>query len=83
MRNPGGNISMIGPEGQFEERDTYTCAHCQRITILASKQPPHGGCRICGGNICSGCLGKSCTPWEKQMDDAEARQDFRRELGLL
>jgi len=75
---------MIGPDGEFHERDTYTCAHCQKITILAPKQLPHGGCRTCGGNICSRCVTiGTCAPWERQMDEAEARQVFRKSVGLL
>lgn len=41
-----------------------------------------GFCKQCTKLICPECYGKgSCTPWEKQMEEMEARFAFRKALG--
>jgi hypothetical protein len=67
--------------GQWGEADTFTCHHCQKITHIAVRANPEdigGLCKLCMGLICPHCLGKGCTPWEKEMEKMEARQDALR-----
>jgi hypothetical protein len=84
MLNPGGQATYHAPDGTVVEQDTYTCAHCNRIILLKPAQSPYGGCRQCGGMICSTCVGDVvCKPWERRMEETEARFAMRRSAGLI
>lgn len=42
-----------------------------------------GFCRVCMRSICGPCCDiGSCTPWEKQMEAMERREQVRRGLGI-
>ena len=60
------------------EIDTYLCEHCNRVVHVPARADPStmgGFCRQCMGLICPKCVDKrTCTPWEKKMEKAEARQ---------
>lgn len=67
------------------EVDTFTCKHCNSIVHVFPKMDPAeigGLCKQCMGMICPKCLGKGCTPWEKQMEIAEARGAALRSYGF-
>ncbi|MAH46437.1 hypothetical protein CMI37_11435 [Candidatus Pacearchaeota archaeon] len=85
MRKPGGYLVTTGPDGT-QERDTFTCAHCQKVVLAKPSSDPAdagGLCRVCGGLVCGPCVSRgSCVPWEARMEVAEARDRFRREAGL-
>ena len=62
---------------QHMECDSFTCYHCQKVVFVPPRCDPAdlgGLCKICMKPICSMCVGKGCTPWEKQMDIMERRQ---------
>ena len=63
------------------EIDTYLCEHCNCVVHVPARADPStmgGFCRQCMGLICSRCVGKrTCTPWERKMEEAEARQRLR------
>lgn len=83
MRNPQGYLVGVG-EG-VEEFDTFTCNHCNRIVTVPHKGNPSdlgGHCRLCDALVCNRCVGKGCTPWEKQMEKMEAREAALRSYGL-
>ena len=87
MRRPQGHATLIEPDrGKTVERDTVTCGHCQRIVHVAPRCDPAdigGLCKICMSLICPRCVKRDgCTPWEKQMEQMEARQDALRSYGL-
>jgi hypothetical protein len=86
MRNPTGQITIVDPSAPTVERDTFTCKHCQRIVAVdPMKDPAESGgfCRICWGLVCKQCnLEGTCSPWERQMEQIEARDRFRRSAGL-
>lgn len=47
------------------------------------REEPGAGCRVCMRPICLPCyVAGGCTPWEKQMEAAEARDRFLRSAGL-
>ena len=70
MRNPGGYLILSG-EGPDLEFDTFTCKHCNCVTIVKS-DTNIDFCRLCMAAICSNCAGKPCTPFEKILERMEA-----------
>jgi hypothetical protein len=85
MRNPGGVLISSGPGG-VHEVDTFTCAHCQRVTQVRPKERPEdlgGFCTCCAKPVCATCHANgTCTPIEKWLEAQEAKADRRREYGL-
>jgi hypothetical protein len=80
MRKPGGYATIFGPLG-IRECDTFTCAHCNGVVHVKPKCDPAdlgGQCRLCDKPICPKCVGGSCLPFEKKMEQMEARDRWRR-----
>ncbi len=88
-----GDLSKKAPtiiEGGIRHKeteiDTVTCFHCCRIFhILPNMDAADMGglCKQCMQLICSRCVDKGiCLPWEKKLEQEEAKQRFRREAGL-
>lgn len=85
MRNPGGYLIGHCEDGRIAECDTFTCAHCQRVTFVKPKQKPEdvgGLCKICMGLICPQCTGQGCVPFERTLEAQEARGRMLRDMGL-
>lgn len=85
MRRPGGYACIIDPDDGVRECDTFTCAHCQRITHVRAKARPEdvgGLCKCCMGLICPRCLSKPCVPFLKKLEQAEASYHARRSYGI-
>jgi len=82
------------PYGEIIECQTFTCAHCQAIVnVVPGADGPHrqndgsGLCMICFGLTCKRCQlaqskGAPCTPWEKKMEQIEARDRALRSYGI-
>jgi hypothetical protein len=84
MRNPGGYVQIVEPDGVVQEFDTFTCAHCNRVTHVEARQRPEdigGLCKVCMGLICPRCVGQACVPFLKRLDHMEARARFRAALA--
>lgn len=99
MRKPGGYVTIVSPEptalhldgvrqeipaGTFES-DTFSCAHCNRITHVAPRMDAAdmgGLCKVCMGLVCKYCIGKGCDPLEKKLERAEARDRALRSYGF-
>ncbi len=68
------------------EIDTVTCFHCCRmfhITPNTDAADIGGLCKQCMSLICSHCVDKgTCTPWEMQLEQREARAESLRSYGL-
>lgn len=67
------------------ERDTFTCSHCQKVVIVEFKANPDdlgGFCRLCMKSVCPNCVGKGCHPFEKKLEEMEAKDRFQRALGV-
>lgn len=81
MRNPHGILITTGPDGVVET-DTFLCGHCGGIVAVKPKQAPEdigGMCKHCMAMTCRGCTARgSCTPFEKALERAEARDRARR-----
>jgi hypothetical protein len=85
MSRAFGYAVMVG-ERDTREWHTVTCAHCQNVRLFESGKDPSdlgGFCRLCMKHICGPCADKgTCTPWEKKMEEAEARYRFLVSAGL-
>ena len=76
MLRPGGYACISEPERPPQEFDTFTCAHCNRITHVAARADPAdigGLCKQCMGLICPACVGEPCVPFLKRLEEMEAR----------
>ena len=78
-----GYAVITSPNG-VKQFDTLTCCHCNKVWIIndskTGKQNLGGFCRMCMKPICNECVGKSCTPLEKQIEQYEQKQNFYREF---
>lgn len=90
MRNPGGHATWTDPISGVFQMDTFTCKHCNGVTHIKpfEKAEDVGGfCKVCSGIICKDCYNKvmkggGCTPWEKKIEQIEAKERFLRSAGL-
>ena len=85
MRKPGGYAVFMSPCEAPVERDTFTCAHCNKVVIVQPMQRPEdlgGMCKHCMGMICPQCLDKGCTPFEEKLKQWEANEAARRSYGV-
>jgi len=90
MRGTKGYLIITDPDPQRskgetarEEYDTFTCAHCNtvhKVKPMAKTFEAPGRCFQCDQLICQKCLGFGCTPFERKLEEMEARDRFRREL---
>lgn len=83
MRNPGGYSVLVEPGKAAEERDTFTCIHCNTIVEVTPKMSPAemgGFCRLCMKPVCKNCADKGCTPFEKRLEAMEQRAKFFRSV---
>lgn len=90
MRTPQGYLTVADPEAPTIERDTFTCAHCQKIVIVApmgavtdpgKPQDIGGFCRACYKNVCGRCADSGvCRPFEKWLEEQESRDRLRKSI---
>ena len=77
-----GYLQIFHESAPKEERDSFTCFHCQRVTWVKPRCDPAdmgGLCWGCNKLICPECTNKQvCNPWEKQMEVMEARDRLYR-----
>lgn len=87
MFRPGGYGFCFDPDGTKQEHDTFTCFHCQFVVMVPPKCNPDdlgGMCRICMNMICPRCVNKGvCTPFEKKLEQAEAKRRFHAVFGRI
>ena len=66
-------IQRSGPEGTTESK-CYTCAHCNIIVEIKSKEQPMGFCHMCFYPTCIKCGALTkCDPFEKKIERLELR----------
>ena len=76
--------------GALIEKETFTCGHCQHITIVEFSQRLDDigcFCSACMRPCCKKCAVKMagdgpCEVWEKQFDRLEAQARSRASMGL-
>jgi len=84
MRREGGYAVIFGPLGIQKECSTFSCAHCNCVVHIKPKcnlDDLGGNCRLCDKLICPKCVDLGCTPFEKKLEQAEARDRWRRAYG--
>lgn len=85
MRRAGGYACIAEPDKPLREADTFSCAHCNRITHVkpfADAADLGGLCKICMGLVCAGCVGKGCDPLEEKLRRSEERGIALRSYGF-
>jgi hypothetical protein len=86
MLRPHGYAVWEGHEGRLRERDTFSCAHCQRVVFVEPGHSPTvnaGWCGRCGAPVCRACAALGmCTPFERRLEQQEARDRFCRSIGV-
>jgi hypothetical protein len=83
MRNPHGYLVINDPDKPLVEYDTVTCCHCNKVTIIPHRCDPSelgGFCTMCMGYTCKDCADKDCTPFEKKLEQMEAKDRFLRSV---
>jgi hypothetical protein len=79
-RREQGVAEWTSAGGDMLTRPTFTCCHCNGVTIvpLAARAEDCGGfCRLCMKPTCAACADKGCMPFERRLAAAEAgRQLF-------
>ena len=79
MRAPGGYGVIFDPQVSTptQERDTFTCGHCQAVVFVTPQcdgADAGGLCKQCMRLICPRCVDRMvCVPWEKMLEMQEAK----------
>ncbi len=81
--NLGGRGVVELREGTFET-DTVSCGHCQKVIHVPPRAHPNflSMCRICMRPVCEECSAKGCQPFEKKLEQMEARDIALRSYGV-
>lgn len=64
---------------------TFTCCHCNNVTIVEPRAAPDdcgGFCRLCMKATCKACASKECVPFERELERVEARGRLLASMGL-
>jgi len=75
-----------GPGDRDQHTDGFICGHCRKMVTVKPFTDPvqaNGFCSTCMSVVCRECSAKqTCTPWEREMEQYEARQAALRSYGL-
>lgn len=100
MRNPQGYAVITSPEkarvtfdkmrcedvcAGVNERDTFSCVHCNRVVHVrpkASMDEVGSMCRNCMKMVCPKCASGPCVPFMKKLELEEKRFQALRSYGL-
>lgn len=66
-------------------RQTFTCCHCNNVTIIETRAAPDdcgGFCRLCMKPTCKACAAGACVPFERKLEAWEARGRLLASMGL-
>jgi hypothetical protein len=64
-------------DGKVTYIPSFTCAHCNTIVEVKSKDQDMGFCQMCFYPVCLVCGAKdTCDPFEKKLERIEARARF-------
>ena len=85
VRREGGAIEWTYPAGRTVTCSTFTCCHCNTVTIVeqsARAEDCGGFCLRCMEPTCKACATNGCTPFERELERMEARGRLRRSMGI-
>lgn len=85
MSREQGIAEWTSRGGRVTTLATTTCCHCNAVTIIEQGAKPDdcgGFCRLCMAPTCRNCAGKSCTPFERRLEEYEARGRLLRSMGF-
>jgi hypothetical protein len=71
-----GYATLTVPGEVVQERETFTCCHCQSIVHVRPFQRDFTRCSLCDALICPKCVGQKCVPFEKRLAAMEARRSY-------
>ena len=84
MARVGGCAITTGLWGEVEEHDTFTCPHCNGVCIIRpGSGTQRGYCFRCNLPTCGREHCMSCIPFERKMEEMEARYRLRRALDRV
>ncbi len=75
VRRPRGYLLVTDEEGRtLDEGDTLMCVHCQyHWQVQPGSGAERGWCFRCGGPTCGKPRCDVCVPFERALEEAEAR----------
>lgn len=88
VRNGKGTFARPSPNKRIfltcdtYEMDTWSCGHCnrQQHAPLRCDDTDYFFCKQCMTRICDPCADHPCTPFMKRVDEAEERQERRKQI---
>ena len=84
MARVGGYSVTTGVWGEVEEHDTFTCPHCNGVCFIRpGSGTQRGYCFRCNLPTCGKERCMSCIPFERKMEEMEARYRLRRALDRV
>ena len=84
MARVGGYAVTTGLWGEVEEYDTFTCPHCNGVCVIRpGSGTQRGYCFRCNLPTCGREHCISCIPFERKMEEMEARYRLRRALDRV
>lgn len=70
--------------GQSLTRPTFTCCHCNNVTIVDVGARPEdcgGFCRMCMKPTCRSCADGACVPFERRLEEIERADRLMAAMG--
>ncbi len=81
-----GAILICDPDSGNSQIRTFTCIHCNRVVQVAHGASPDkcgGFCFRCDAPTCLPCAKQgTCTPFEKKIDQMEAKARSLESMGF-
>jgi len=72
--------------GQRRTLATFTCVHCNDVTLIPEGAKPAdcgGFCLLCMRSTCTACAtAGGCTPFERRLEQIEARDRLLTSIGV-
>lgn len=84
-RREQGVLIVTPAEGAVREQSTFTCCHCNCVTLVEARAAADdcgGFCRLCMRPTCKGCASGPCVPFERRLERVEARARLLASIGV-
>ena len=79
------NGKRVNINGAMLETSTFTCFHCNTVVHVLPKSDVNsvGFCKKCMKPICQKCASLPCIPFERQLEEIEAKGGIRDRPGYF